>query len=119
MSGKPSASCVCTETPFFTTSPRVRVMTSRIASLIFKVSFREGAFLMRSRIRPTTSPAPQPIPRPNGVGKRGAVALRCQLVFPNFLKNKRAYHVPAADIVLAFAGTIDDRPAQSEMRVVD
>jgi hypothetical protein len=31
MSGKPAASCVCNETLFFTTSPWVRAMTSRIA----------------------------------------------------------------------------------------
>ena len=55
MSGKPSASCVCTETPFFTTSPRVRAMTSRIAPLISKASFRGGAFLIRPRIRSMTS----------------------------------------------------------------
>ena len=40
------------------------------------------------------------------------------MVPPVFLL-QRAYHVPAADIVLAAASTIDDRPAQSEMRVVD
>src|SRR6267378_3309482 len=57
MSGKPSASCVRTETPLCTTSPRVRAMTSRIASLISRPSFRGGAFLMRARIRSTTEPA--------------------------------------------------------------
>ena len=60
MSGKPSASCVCTETPFFTISPRVRAMTSRIAPLISKASFRGGAFLIRVRIRWMTSVAQLP-----------------------------------------------------------
>ena len=32
---------------------------------------------------------------------------------------QRACHVPAVDILLAAAGAVDDRPPQSEMRVVD
>jgi hypothetical protein len=38
-------------------------------------------------------------------------------LLPGFLL-QRAYHVPAADIGLAAAGTVDDRPAEREMRVV-
>ena len=43
--GKPSASCVRTETPFFIASPCVRATTSRTASLIATVSFRGRCFL--------------------------------------------------------------------------
>src|SRR5438552_5015679 len=32
---------------------------------------------------------------------------------------QRAYHIPAADILLAAAGVVDDWSAESEMRVVD
>ena len=39
-------------------------------------------------------------------------------ISPSFLL-QRAYHVPAANIVLAPSRTIDDGPAESEMRVVD
>src|SRR5262249_6267795 len=60
MSGKPSTSSVCTETPSFAASPRVISITSRIASFISKRSFRGGAFLMRSRMLPMTSPARWP-----------------------------------------------------------
>ncbi len=47
MSGKPSARCISTETPFFVASSRVSSMTSRIAPLISKRSFRGGAFFTR------------------------------------------------------------------------
>src|SRR5437870_2393422 len=55
MMGKPSASCVFTETPFFIASPRVRAITSAIASLISRPSLREGVFLTSARIRPVQS----------------------------------------------------------------
>ena len=40
------------------------------------------------------------------------------MVLPRFLL-QRAYHVPAANIVLAASGTVNDGPSESEMRVVD
>ena len=58
--GKPSANCVRTETLLFAASVRVSTITSRMASLIATASFRAGAFLMSTRIRPTTSPAQFP-----------------------------------------------------------
>src|SRR5207248_10900800 len=39
-------------------------------------------------------------------------------VLPGFLL-QRAYHVPAADILLAAAGAVDDWSAEREIRVVD
>src|SRR5580700_8812419 len=51
-------------------------------------------------------------------GSRKCEAVRHRRSSPGFLL-QRAYHVPAADILLAAAGAVDDWSAEREIRVVD
>src|SRR5882762_3840758 len=56
----PCANWVCNETPLLDSSLRVRATTSTMASLMSNRSVRAGTFLIRARIRSTTSLARMP-----------------------------------------------------------
>ena len=62
MSGKPSARSACIEMSFFTDSPRVSSITSRIPALMSKHSFRGGAFLMSAADSPDDLACSIPLP---------------------------------------------------------
>src|SRR4029450_11354676 len=89
MRGKPSARWVCTATPYFTTSPWVRDMTSRMASFSPTPSVRGGSFLMRARIRSMMSAARWP----SATTRAGALT--------------RAVRVPGGEPAHAGIGAID------------
>src|SRR6478735_3062516 len=64
--GRPSASCVRTNTPLFVASVRVSATTSSIASLMQTASFRGGAFFMSARSFMTPASASLASPKSGG-----------------------------------------------------
>src|SRR3954452_7085199 len=81
---------------FLTTSPRVRAMTSRTASLIATLSFSGGAFLLRARRRLITSLARLPALTIRSMASRASPGSA------GFLLGRRTAawaSVPAADTV--------------------
>src|SRR6266704_2146662 len=117
MGNNSSARRVWTETPFSVIALRANTITSLIAALRSKRSFRGGAFLMCSRIRsmmsparsasPTTQPsASLTSPRSDGWWSRKFSAARA------FLRALALRHIAAgATIATEFSVGVEDRLA--------